>query len=524
MKRLPILFRSPDKFKACFSSPALPGLWISLTILLFLLLPLWWYASHRYEEVLTREQRALVTIHLTQHGNALTRAINERVTLLEGLHAFTLANPSADVLRRQFDVFASGLYSGAAGIRNLTLAPGGVQRYVYPLRGNENVPGHDLISDPRPEVRADVQRAMKTRKVTQSGPYELRQGGMGLVARKAIYVHDAFWGLATITIDMPPILTEAELSPPRPDIVMALRSGAREVIFGNARVFEEDPVTIQIELPEGHWELDGIPPGGWRTAVRERFVIFRSGGLIIALLIAGIAHLVVNRQTYLKEEVRKGTAELRLSNERLSREIEESGQTGETLRESEERLRLSTELANVAVWEYSFITNSMSRSINHDQLYGLERHTTWDINTFLAATHPDDREFSNNIIQKSVAAGGSDQYSFDFRVVYPDQSIHWLSVVGQVVQRNMEGQGSIVRGCLIDITDRKHLEDELRKLTAELGQRVKDRTAELEARIAEIERMNKLFVGRELRMIELKEFIKKLETTRAGVMNDRIPQ
>lgn len=181
------------------------------------------------------------------------------------------------------------------------------------------------------------------------------------------------------------------------------------------------------------------------------------------------------------------------------------------LQESEERLRLSTELANVAVWEYSFITNSMSRSNNHDRLYGLAWQATWDINVFLNATHPDDREFSHEVIQKSVAAAGPDQCEFDFRVVYPDQSIHWLMVVGQVVERNAEGQGIIVRGCLVDITGRKRAEEEIRKLNAELEQRVKERTAELENKIAEIERMNKLFVGRELRMVELKEKMSQIE-------------
>lgn len=61
------------------------------------------------------------------------------------------------------------------------------------------------------------------------------------------------------------------------------------------------------------------------------------------------------------------------------------------------------------------------------------------------------------------------------------------------------------------ITERKKAENELNKLNAELEQRVKERTKELEDKIAEIERMNKLFVGRELRMVELKERIKDLE-------------
>ncbi len=143
--------------------------------------------------------------------------------------------------------------------------------------------------------------------------------------------------------------------------------------------------------------------------------------------------------------------------------ITERKRTEEALRESEERLRLSTELANVAVWEYNFLTNSMARSKNHDTLYGLQWQSIWRFETFLGATYPGDREYSNRIIQNSVAPGGSDFYGFDFRVVYPDSSIHWLSVVGQVVERDARGQGTLVRGSLIDITDRKETELTLRE-------------------------------------------------------------
>jgi len=55
-----------------------------------------------------------------------------------------------------------------------------------------------------------------------------------------------------------------------------------------------------------------------------------------------------------------------------------------------------------------------------------------------------------------------------------------------------------------DITERKRAEEEIRKLNVELEQRVRERTRELEAKVKEVERMNKLFVGRELRMIELR--------------------
>ncbi len=76
-----------------------------------------------------------------------------------------------------------------------------------------------------------------------------------------------------------------------------------------------------------------------------------------------------------------------------------------------------------------------------------------------------------------------------------------------------DADGAVVSALTIwsDITERKQNEAETRKLNEELEQRVQERTAELAAKNTELERMNRLFVGRELRMVELKERIRSLE-------------
>ena len=62
-----------------------------------------------------------------------------------------------------------------------------------------------------------------------------------------------------------------------------------------------------------------------------------------------------------------------------------------------------------------------------------------------------------------------------------------------------------------DITKQKQLEDQLKEYSKKLTREVAKRTAELEVRVKELERMNKIMVGREVKMAELKKEITELK-------------
>jgi sensor domain CHASE-containing protein len=117
------------------------------------------------------DQRAQVAAELTPLGNTLAAVINRRFAFLEGLWAFVRAElvSTNGFPQSEFMDFAAGLHAGSNGIRSFVVAPGGVARLVYPLAGSEDVVGRDMLRDERPNVRADVERAIRSRRVALSG-------------------------------------------------------------------------------------------------------------------------------------------------------------------------------------------------------------------------------------------------------------------------------------------------------------------------------------------------------------------
>lgn len=613
---------SPEKLRSLRPKPAHRRFFIPLALLLFLLLPFWWAVSLWYGNALIQQRRAEDAVRVAVHGNALGTAISSRFALLEGLCAFALANPSAAGLNDHFETFARGLYSGARGVRNFALAPGGVQRYVHPLRGNEAVLGHDLLNDKRPEVSADVRRAMKRRETTISGPYELRQGGMGLVARKALYPNGKFWGLATMVIDLPPVFSEAGLDL-LPGMETALRDGSGRLLFGAGSVFEGGPVLMQIDLPEGSWELGAIPDGGWAAAVSGRLRPFQGIGLVVVVLLFALALLVANRQRSLNEAIAVRTRELErelalrkqkekeleqsegrcrsffdqsidavlltapdgqvldanpeacrlfgrsveeirqlgrggvvdLTDPRLAPAIEERRRTGRfkgeltfvhkdgtrfpgevssglfadgdgnlrtsmiirdmterrqmdrEVRTTAELLNMTGEMAKVGGWEFDAETGRGRWTDEVALIHDLDPASETNVQQGLGFYSGESREKIERAVAEAVERGVS--YDLELEMVSAAGKKKWVRTMGIPV---MEGERvKKVRGIFQDITERKRTEEELAKHRGRLEDLVEERTAELAMKIAEVERMNRLFVGRELRMAELKKRIAALE-------------
>jgi len=91
--------------------------------------------------------------------------------------------------------------------------------------------------------------------------------------------------------------------------------------------------------------------------------------------------------------------------------------------------------------------------------------------------HPDDREAVLINVERSDLTGKP--FDMEYRMLAKDGRVVWFQDQTVLVQDN-NGKPLYWQGLKIDVTKRKQAEDEIRKLNAQLEQRVEERTKELE--------------------------------------------
>ena len=256
----------------------------------------------------------------------------------------------ASILRQSgridnFDALAADIIMNYRGISNLQLAPNGVVRQIYPLRGNEVVIGHDLLNDPR--RRTEALAAIESRQLTLAGPFTLIQGGVAVIGRLPVFVPDdlrgeRFWGF-TIALIRLPLLLEAsklnrivengygyELSRIHPD------TGERVVFARSAKSDLEDPLPFPIDVPNGTWRLSLAPRGGWRASSSLPAEVLLL--VLISTLGACFAYALLRQPEILRREVRLRTRELAGTNQKLEAEIVERNRAEQQVRRYSEEL------------------------------------------------------------------------------------------------------------------------------------------------------------------------------------------
>jgi PAS domain S-box-containing protein len=125
----------------------------------------------------------------------------------------------------------------------------------------------------------------------------------------------------------------------------------------------------------------------------------------------------------------------------------------EALRESEERLRIALEAAELGTWDLDLTTDTASvRSPRHDQIFGYdEPQSNWGKEIASRHVLPEDRPTFEQAFARAVETG---VLSCEVRVRWPDGSIHWIAPLGRTYYDSDGGPVRMV-GVVADITERK---------------------------------------------------------------------
>lgn len=194
----------------------------------------------------------------------------------------------------------------------------------------------------------------------------------------------------------------------------------------------------------------------------------------------------------------------------LAWEIAERKRVEEALKNSEERFRRLAENARDVIFRMSLPDGSYEyMSPAASELTGYTPtefyHNPQLLREFV---HPDWSGYIEKEWLKIL--DGEIPATYEFQIIHKKGEVRWVNQ-RNILVRDEYGRPKAIEGIVTDVTERKKIEEDLRCLNEVLEQRVRERTVELEKKYADLEKMNRMFVGRELRMVELKGRIRELE-------------
>jgi PAS domain S-box-containing protein len=151
----------------------------------------------------------------------------------------------------------------------------------------------------------------------------------------------------------------------------------------------------------------------------------------------------------------------------IARDITERKLAEEALRVSEERLRLAQQAAGIGAFERNVRTGVVTWSTDLEPMYGLQPGTLdgRTIAFFQNLIHPDDRARVMDLVERALKTG--QQTTGEWRIVWPDGSIHWIAGRWQVFM-DESGEPSRVLGVNMDVTERKRIEEVLSEVNRTL--------------------------------------------------------
>ena len=135
----------------------------------------------------------------------------------------------------------------------------------------------------------------------------------------------------------------------------------------------------------------------------------------------------------------------------ISRDITQQREADERERKLATKLRFALEVARYGEWDLDVRSGCITFNAAFEQCFGLKDGTTgWRLEHLLSRVHAADRKSVSNAVQSAQA--GSAGLDLEFRVVWPDTTIHWAHMRGS--RYLQPGYDNHMTGLISDVTGR----------------------------------------------------------------------
>lgn len=249
-----------------------------------------------------KEQRVAVVEKAAAYRARLESALNSRLYIGQGFMGYIALHPN--ISQKEFLRYAELMFhKDDKALRNISILKNTTIVFAYPLAGNEKAIGVDLAQIPA--QREMVLKAKRDVVTVIVGPVELVQGGYGVISRIPIVSHGVYWGQVSVVIMFDAILDEAGITSEK-ELQFAFRrvserTRAREVFWGDPKVFTGDAISLMVNCASSQWEMAVMPRFGWRQ-YPSYFFVYRLAGILLSLGAGFFIWLLAKLQMSLREK------------------------------------------------------------------------------------------------------------------------------------------------------------------------------------------------------------------------------
>ena len=149
----------------------------------------------------------------------------------------------------------------------------------------------------------------------------------------------------------------------------------------------------------------------------------------------------------------------------LSRELLRAAALSDELRESEQRMSLAVDAANLGIWIRDLKSGGIWATEKWRALFGFTPAEPLTMRHILARLHPEDRQGVERSLAQAQESGGS--YEREYRLLLPDGRLRWISSLSRM-EFDAQGQPFLIRGASRDFTARKLAEEAAHHLSGRL--------------------------------------------------------